>query len=205
MKIKLDNINVNDYILNRYEDGLIYFSLSTQAIIKENYMESMYYSNKCKEKLLEDGNYKRIIYLNLNLFICYSYFKNYEDCYELTKAQLLLLKSFKIEDDIKTQTLKYYLLSCLALEKYDEIISLIEEKQSILITEFCEYLVALYKTNNEKYLQTLNETLNNSKNNDERISICKIMDEYLQNNNKKILNDLKGLVLEVLIELLKDK
>ena len=61
------------------------------------------------------------------------------------------------------------------------------------------------QVNNEKYLQTLNETLNNSKNNDERISICKIMDEYLQNNNKKILNDLKGLVLEVLIELLKDK
>ena len=24
-------------------------------------MESMYYSNKCKEKLLKEGNYKRII------------------------------------------------------------------------------------------------------------------------------------------------
>lgn len=205
VKIILDDIDINDYILNQYDNGDIYYSLSTQALLKQKYMEGLYFANKSKEILLRDGNYKRIIFLNLNFFTFYAHFKNYQDCYDLSKSQLLLLKSFKMEDDIKTQTLKFYLLSALALEKYDEVIAMIEEKQSMVITEFCEYLVALYKTNNDKYLQTLNETLNDSQNDNETINICKIMDEYLQNNNKKILNDLRGLVLEVFIELLKDK
>jgi len=204
-KIIFEDLDVNNYILSQYDNGFIYYALSEKSLLKEKYMESLFFANKCKEILLQDGNYKRIIDLNLNLFSCYVQYKNYNDCYELSKAQLFLLKSFKIEDDTKTKTLKYYLLSSLALEKYDEIISLVGKKQSILITELCEYLVALYKTNNDKYLQTLNETLNNSQNNDSIIKICETINEYLQNNNKKVLNNLNGLVLEVLIEILKDK
>lgn len=65
---------------------------------------------------------------------CYIHFKNYEGCADLSYSQLLTLKSFGITTGEYEQALKLYLTCCVALEKYNSIISIIESKKDINLT-----------------------------------------------------------------------
>ena len=204
------NIDINEYIMEKYENGLFYYAISAKCLSKELYMETLHFANKCKEILLKESNYNRLIYLNLKLLNCYNHFKNYQECYNSSKAQQLALKSLNVTGTLVSYTNKHFLVSCIALKKYEEAIKLIEGEKTIYLTELIVYLVSLYNTNTEKYEEVFNEYIEMIKNLDKESNAMfslslDIINEYLRFGKKKRLKELKSLnAMIVLIDILND-
>lgn len=210
LNCSFSDININDYISKKYDNGLFYYSISAKCLNKELYMETLHFGNKCKEILLKESNYNRLIFLNLKILNCYNHFKNYQECYNISKAQQLALKSLNVTGTLVSYTNKHFLVSCIALKKYEEAIKLIEGENTIYLTELIVYLVSLYNTNQIKYEEVFNEYVEMIKNLDDEtnsmfsISLA-IINDYLRFGKKKRLKELKSNgAMFVLIEILED-
>lgn len=102
--------------------GLIYYSYSTNAYLAKKYDLCLYYAQECREYLIKDSNYKRVITLNLSYFACLNYIGEYYKCMTEARAQLLYLNEVYHNTDLIYLTEIHYYTACLGARRYAEII-----------------------------------------------------------------------------------
>lgn len=206
--IVMSNDDVASYLTNEYDNALFYFVLSSKSYLERRYVECYHYAIKCKDMLIKEGNYKRLQYLNRNLRQCYLYFNNYELCYELSKQEVIMCKSFGIKGKDLYYALEYLIFSCLSLNKYNEIIEYVDEKGDINVSELCAYLIALYETDKNEYNKFKKEYINSIENDDvelrEQVEMTiDSIEYYLVNKSMKKIQLLpKNLIFETMIKIL---
>lgn len=193
-----DSISSNHWIKN-YKNGMSYFVLSTRSYLDGRYIESIFYGDKCKKMLFEDGNVNRLFYLNNTIMSSLIYVENYEECADMAFRQLASLESINFQEKFQfTMSKKFRILALLGEKKYD----LIKEENinnfDMTLTELVCMIIAMYLKNNkdkkyfeyEKYYEELEvDTL------PEEYSVpIKLIDQMLKNKSKakKIVPMLKN-------------
>lgn len=116
----------------------------------------------------------------------YSKINDFKSCYNLAKSQYLSLKGIGKRCDIIDSALTYFTVSCIALKKYSEILSILEDKINLLRTvAYCK-LVALHMLKEKEYEETRDELL--SKSGESEVSALNALDSYLKKHDEKSLN-----------------
>lgn len=207
LDISMKEINVSEYVMKPYDNALCYFALSSISLNQGKYMECIYFIDKCKEILINENNYKRLIYLYLKLMQCYLYFGNYHDCYILSKQVISMCKSFALKGYELNSTYKNFITACLALSKYQEAYETINSISIVYNNELIVYLVCCYEIDPELYKTAYEHYLAMAKNreNDRLIKVLHIVNEYIVNSNKKILEEFDDDIMINLIKILKER
>lgn len=102
--------------------GLIYYSYSANAYLAKKYDLCLYYAKECKEYLIKDSNYKRMITLNLFYFACLNDIGEYYKCMKEARTQLLYLNESYQNTDLIYFTEIHYYTACLGAKMYEEVI-----------------------------------------------------------------------------------
>lgn len=153
---------------------------------KKDYIKFLYYADIAKKYFLKDNNVMRVLYLNNTYMNVYSKINDFKSCYNLAKSQYLSLKGIGKRCDISDSALTYFTVSCIALKKYSEILSILEDKINLLRTvAYCK-LVALHMLKEKEYEETRDELL--SKSGESEVSALNALDSYLKKHDEKSLN-----------------
>ena len=83
VEVLFDKDFVNKKIFLDNKNGITYLVVSNKYLQASKYIESLYYAQKAKEIFVNDENYKKIAYTNLNIMSCYCYLNNYQKYYDL--------------------------------------------------------------------------------------------------------------------------
>lgn len=193
-------------LLKSYDDGSAYYILSYRNLLKNKYLESLYYGEKSKKILLEEGNIFRMILQNNTIITCYMNVHNYEDSLKILKIQSKILEA--IESSNKTlvkKTKRAYIVCMLALNKYEELIDYLKYDNEFTFTTIGSYLIALYNIDKEeydKYKKTILAEIEDNK----TIEFIEIIDLYIKTKNRKSLEQISKFSLnEQFLEVLKNK
>ena len=114
-----------------FNDTSLYFVLASRSLKELKYAECIYFINMCKEQLIKENNYKRLIYLYFKLMQCNLHFNNYIECYELSRQVILMCKSFNMDGYELETSKKIFAVSAIALEKYEEVVKKINDYVNI--------------------------------------------------------------------------
>jgi len=195
---------IDDYFLTKnFTSELTYHILASKCLILRRHIESLYFSNKAKEKYIKDENYKRVYFINTIIIANYNYLFKFQDAYTLSEKQLRNLQSINNKGIEYEHTYGLYNISCVGLKKYKELIERLEAKDSTTYTETLILFVALYNTNIDKYNDLKEEYLTDTDDN-KIIQFINIIDEFLKTNNKKKVVELEPYYInKSLIEILK--
>ena len=205
----MSDINVKDYLGHTFNNGLLYFGLASKCYHKKEWLECYYFASRCREIMIKEYNFKRLIYINKHLYHCLFFFKNYNEAYELTKYELLMLKSFDPKCYEIIGAYRLHLIACLGLNKYDEIIEIVEDRVNIDLNDYCMYLVALHERNIDEYHKTIDDYKNSISEatnlEDDVLLMHDVLDDYFNNKNIKRLSSLEHVVLRWIIIILEDR
>lgn len=206
-EIVYQKVDVSFYLLKHYDNALVYFMLASKSLGELKYAECIYFINICKEILIKENNYRRLINLYYKYMQCLLYFRDYEECYNLSKQVLLMCKSFNVTGYEFNTAQKSLAVSYIALEKYEDVVKLYDNKESLNYNEFCFYLVALYESDKTRYAEAINEyTKAANELNDEFYKlILVVIDEYNTKGNKKRLDELNKYLMLTFIKMLKER
>lgn len=174
------------YSINNFDDGLIFNAIASLYAKEKDYIKFLYYADIAKKYFLKDNNFMRVLYLNNTYMNVYSKINDFKSCYNLAKSQYLSLKGIGKRCDISDSALTYFTVSCIALKKYSEILSILEDKINLLRTvAYCK-LVALHMLKEKEYEETRDELL--SKSGESEVSALNALDSYLKKHDEKSLN-----------------
>lgn len=195
--------DIDNYFLSKtYKNELTYHTLATRCNLSGRYLESIYFCKLAKEKFITDENYKRIYYINLTLISNYNFLLMFHEADLLVQKQLLNLNSINDVGDEYEFTKSLYIITCLGLKKYDEVINSLEKKEGLTLTQIVCLLISYYFYDKNNYYITYNELI--SEEESENIILClKYLNEILKSNNKKKVQeleryDINKTVLEIL-------
>ncbi len=179
---------VNEKWMKNYTNGKAYYILSFRAYNDKKYIESMFFANKCKEFLSQDGNIIRTIYLNNILMSSLLFVGNYEECNKISFKQLLTLKSINIDNrNLEKNTLKFYITSLFALNKYSKVINEVERTELYNLTTLTCYLLSKYKIyGKEEYCKLYDEIIKN-KDNEKHLEYLGVINKYVLKKDKSSL------------------
>lgn len=142
-----DSISSNHWIKN-YKNGMAYFVLATRSYLEFRYIETLFYGEKCKKLLNEDGNINRLFYLNNTLMSSLMFVENYEECYELASNQLASLESIDYKESFHFDNCrKYRIVSMLGIREYKKIKDEYIDNSDVTLTEIVCILTAIYSLN----------------------------------------------------------
>ncbi len=190
------------YLSNDYINELTYHTLASRCTVMGRYLESIYFCNKVKEKYFYDENYKRIYFINLILIANYNYLFKFEKSNQLAKKQLLTLSSTKNNELEYKLTQGIYIITCLGIKEYNEVINLLKTKDRLTLTELVSLLIAYYKIDIKRYKELFEDCLLTNENSD--IYRCLvILDDILHNNKKRIYELDQFNINKCIIEILK--
>lgn len=193
---------IDEAMSKNYENGMNYYALSSNLWRKKRYVEGLYFAKIGKEMFLKDCNYKRAFYINNNIMNCLASIGNYEECYELALQEKRALKSLDIKGYLEKSANHFLMISGIALGKYEEILEISENFNTVTITLFLAVLVCKYmidKNEYEKYLADVDfDSLDDDFKND-----IKNVDLFLKEKNKKYLSNLSWQVAINLTQVLK--
>ena len=174
------------YSINDFDDGLIFNAIASLYAKEKDYIKFLYYADIAKNYFLKDNNFMRVLYLNNTYMNIYAKINDFKSCYNLAKSQYLSLKGIGKRCDISDSALTYFTVSCIALKKYSEILSILEDKINILRTvAYCK-LVALHMLKEKEYEETRDELF--SKSGESEVSALNALDSYLKKHDEKSLN-----------------
>ena len=194
----------NNVLSINYKNELSYYTLSTKCILVGRYIEAIYFCEKAKRIFIKEENYKRAYYANLNLMSAYIYLQKYNDCYNLAQKQLISLESHKILEFEYTATIRHYLISCLGLGKYHDILYTLDNKKQLSKNELCCYLIAKYKSNKNDYLTYINFLMDTKEYAKSEIDFLDAMNKFIINRDKKMINILeRNKITKSIIEIIK--
>ncbi len=205
ISIKFDYNNLSKLKSKNYNNALFYYEIAFKLQDDEQYLESLYYANICKEELLKVGNYKRLIYLNNIILKNYLEISNYDACIDLSINQLYTLKSFNfLGYDLGYEyhkTKDYLNISAIALGKYDLVIDILAENKILSSSDKVILLIAYYNDNQTNYKNYLNKLINNCKHQILFINL----DNYLTKKDKPAKEYLKMHLSKYLLKILNIK
>ncbi|MFA6661399.1 MAG: hypothetical protein WCS56_00030 [Bacilli bacterium] len=186
-----------------YDNPMTYQILASKCNLRKKYIESIFYANEAKKILLNDFNFKRLIYVNQTIMNSMLYVGNYSECYKLAVKQIASLESLNFTQFELESANMFLAVSLLGLKEYHKVIQLLENIESFNLTFITCLLVSLYKTNKNEYQLFYKENIleNDLSKNDK--DYCNSLNSYLKINNKSILNtlskyDLMGSVIKIL-------
>lgn len=183
------------YSINDFDDGLKFYIISSIYVKKNDVIKFFYYADIAKNYFLKDNNFMRILYLNNTYMNVYSKITDFQSCYNLAKSQHLSLKGIGKICDISDNALAYFTVSCIALKKYSEILSILDGKIKLLRTvAYCK-LVALYMLKEKEYEEARDELL--SKSDENEASALNALDSYLKKHDEKSLNIIENSSLKM--------
>lgn len=185
------------YWLKNYNNGFAYYILASRSYFNQKYIESIFFATKSKEFLSNDGNIIRILFLNNILMSSLLYVGNYQECNDLAFKQKLTLKAINSEYLFLQKSLKKYeIVSLLGLEKFSEIITILERSQSFNIILLTCYLVSIFKYKGKKeYINYYNDLeFEEFEKNDQ--DYLRNLNTFLVYNKKSILQHLNHYEIE---------
>ena len=178
------------YYIKKYEDASAYFILSFRALNNKKYSECLYFSEKAKEKSIEDYNIQRIIAINNNILASYMELENYEDCLTLSEIQLKVLFSINSDNKILIKGLNNkYMICLLHLKKYDILNKYINENESFDYTKLGIYMTCKYHYNKKEYDELYDSLIKEQP--EKHIIFIQQVNELLTNKTKKVLKNIK--------------
>ncbi len=187
-----------DHWIKNYDNGMSYYVLSTRSYFAERYIESLFYGEKCKSILFNDGNINRLFYLNNILMSSLISVENFEECYNVAAKQLLALKSLdSLQESQYMRCRKFKIVSLLGKREYKKIVEDYWDDESMTLTEVICILISLYqiKQNDKKYTkyEEYYKDLDVESLSSEYSQPIKMIDELLKNKNKakKIIPELR--------------
>lgn len=169
--------------------GLLYNVYASNAYLSKRYDLCLYYARECKEHLLLDHNYKRLLSVNLMYLACLNMIGEYAKCMKEAKAQILYLTETKQSyEDVYLTEIHYY-TSCIGARDFNEIIDSIAYKDNINSSEYMFLLIASShdKKQYPKYLEKYK--LESSKFNDKQNEYINIIIDYLSKKNRQIVKE----------------
>lgn len=183
------------YSINDFDDGLKFYIISSIYVKKNDVIKFFYYADIAKNYFLKDNNFMRVLYLNNTYMNVYSKITDFQSCYNLAKSQYLSLKGIGKKCDISDNALAYFTVSCIALKKYSEILSILDGKIKLLRTvAYCK-LVALYMLKEKEYEEARDELL--SKSDENEASALNALDSYLKKHDDKSLKIIENTGLKM--------
>lgn len=180
----------DEYLSRKYSNELSCYTLSWKCLRKRKYIEAIYFAEKIKNKFILEENIKRVFYINLNLMSAYNNIGRYEDCYFLAKKQMLALEAYKYYDFEYKIAQKHYIIACLGLGYYSEIINLLELRQNFNKTELWSLLFSKYKISKKDYEELLNLLLASKDCTDSDSEYLTLMDNIIRKKDKNLLETL---------------
>lgn len=183
------------YSINDFDDGLKFYIISSIYVKKNDVIKFFYYADIAKNYFLKDNNFMRVLYLNNTYMNVYSKITDFQSCYNLAKSQYLSLKGIGKICDISDNALAYFTVSCIALKKYSEILSILDGKIKLLRTvAYCK-LVALYMLKEKEYEEARDELL--SKSDENEASALNALNSYLKKHDDKSLKIIENTGLKM--------
>lgn len=154
-----DNIDDN-MIVKEYKNELCCTALSSRLFKMERYIDCLYLCKKIKQKFIHDENFNRIFFINLSIMVCYNFVGEYKLSYELSYKQCLTLESLTIDNYYAEISEFHYLIACLGLGKYQEIIDILDYRAKYSMKEILILLIAKYKKSVDEYYEIYNFLMN---------------------------------------------
>lgn len=180
----------NDIIAKEINNPMLLQIISGKFIFDGRYAEAIYFAKKAKELLYKDENYKRITYINCNLMFVYNKLQNYDESIRIGKKQIMALNSYNIKEPIIESTKRHYCIALLAKGEYQKIIDTLGNQFSFYLTELSLYIIAMYKTDLNKYNEFVKENFEDEDLKDYH-DYFKSIDNFLINKDKKELTKLQ--------------
>jgi len=181
-----------------YKNELSYFTLSSKCLLEKKYIESIFFAEKCKKEFIHKENAKRIYYINLNLMTIYNHLHRYEECYMLSKNQMIALESYEYKGFEYETALKHHVIACLGLKKFNEIDELLKNKKELNITETICLLISLFNVDKKEYNETY-FNLTNKLQNGKFKEILLILNEILLKKDYKAIEKLENQKINVVL------
>lgn len=197
--------DITNIVLSKnYSNELSYHTLSTKCILQKRYIEAIYFSEKAKQSFIKEENFRRVYSINLNLMSAYNYLEKYYDCYMLSQKQMISLESHNIFEFEYLATQRHYVISCLGLGKYNEILNALGSKKQLNKTELCCYFISKYKTNKKEYNQYYNMLKSSGVYSTSGTEFLELLNKFIIDEDKKSLTLLENhQITNAVIEILK--
>lgn len=188
------NIKEDCWVKN-YNNASAYFILASRSYMNKSYIETLFFAEKCKEKLYQDGNVNRILYLNNTIMSSLIHVGNFEECYIIAFKQLKSLESLSLNNDFLIDTCnKFLAISTLGKKEYDNILKRYSGYDSLTLTIILCLLVALHEKGIiEKDLTKYNDfykELEVDQLDEEYSTIIILLDKFLSKKRKNDLYEL---------------
>lgn len=197
--------NIKKELANKkYSNGLSYSIIATKLFHIKSYYESLYFAQRAKLFFLSESNYKRVIYTNFTILNNLSFVLDFDEYYKLAHEQLHTLKSFGCSGFELNSTIKHLVVSSLALNKYKEVIKILENKEEVTITEMFCLIIAKYNYDPQNFEHWFKEEMNDLIADEEYKELINDLLLYLKEPEKKNLLKLKDYeIMSSLINILK--
>ena len=192
----------SNFLSKNFNNALSYHTLSSKCTLSGKYIESIYFCERAKRLFIKEENFKRVYYINLILMANYNNLCNFEEAYKLEKRQMLSLASINEYEFEYLSTKKHYIITCLGLKKYKEVLHLLNDKDDLNLTEGCSYLIAMFNIDKKEYENILLKYFSSDENNVKQL--VSMLDKYLKSKDKKILLKISTFrINKVIVEILK--
>ena len=184
-----------DYWIKNYTNASAYFILASKSYMNKKYIETLFFAEKSKKILFEDGNIIRLLYLNNTIMSSLIFVGNFEECYVQAFKQSKVLDSLDINKDLLAASCKKYMaISMLGMNCYKEILKKYLLEDDVTITMVICILIALYQvgTLNKNFKEYHNYYNNLDVENliDEYKDPIKLLDKFLVTKKKTLISEL---------------
>lgn len=183
-----------EYATKEFDNGLIYYSLSSSYSFKKEYIKSLYYAEKVRNIFLKENNFARMHHFNNNMMSNYNALNDFEKCYELAHSQILSLKALDRRNKEYEITIRHLVVACLGLGKYQEALNLLGERGKYTSTEIYSLLIAAYYGDKERYEKTYESiipSLKQNKDNADDVVVIEALNSLLRKKDKESLSILE--------------
>ncbi|MCM1130982.1 MAG: hypothetical protein NC310_02960 [Roseburia sp.] len=183
-----------DYAVKEFDNGLIYYSLSSSYSFKNEFTKSLYYAEKVRNIFLKENNFARMHHFNLTIISNYNALNNFEKGYELAHSQILSLKALDRRNKDYEMTIRHLVVACLGLGKYQEALKLLGERGKYTSTEIYCLLIAAYYADKKKYEETYKSILPSLKQNIDNaddVIVIEALNSLLRKKDKESLSILE--------------
>ena len=152
-----DKLYEIDFNKNTSENmkGMLYNGCAANAFISKKYSLCLYYCTECRNYLVKDYNFNRLVFINLMYFACLNTNGEYNKCFNESRLQLTYLCETGNNQELIKATKIHYFTACLGLGDYFEVINSINENKKFSGNDYVFILLASYKYDKKIYQRIL--------------------------------------------------
>ena len=157
---------------------MVYQVLASKYSNEYKYLESNYFVEKAIDIYMKDHNYKRALYATLPMLFNMNQMGNYEEVFKIANNYILMLKSFNCDEYEYDAMLKHLVVASFALHEYEYVISLLEKRSRLNLTQLVALSASIYLTDINKYDEWMKE-VNYEAMSDDNINLSSCNRTYL--------------------------